>query len=106
MTSELRLYTAKEGRLDAFLEAWLAGVPRLRRAHGFEIERAWVSREANRFFWILSYPGDREAFERADEVYYTSPERRALRPDPADELLARDHVFVERVTLDDTPAIG
>jgi hypothetical protein len=106
MTSELRLYTAREGRLDAFLEAWLAGVPRLRRVYGFEIEGAWVAREANRFFWVLSHPGDRDAFERADEVYYTSPERRALRPDPADELIVRDRVFVERVSLDDTPGVG
>jgi hypothetical protein len=106
VTSELRLYTTKEGRLDAFLAAWLAGVPRLRRAHGFEIEDVWVSRDANRFFWILSHPGDRDAFERADEAYYASPERRGLRPDPADELVAADHVYVEPVTLDDTPAIA
>jgi hypothetical protein len=106
MTSELRLYTVREGRLDTFLHAWLAGVPRLRRAHGFEIGAVWVARDANRFFWILSHPGDRAEFERADKAYYASPERRALRPDPADELVAMDHLFVEPVTLDDTPAIA
>ena len=106
MTSQLRLYTVRDGRLDAFLEAWLAGVPRLRRVHGFEIGGVWVSREANRFFWILSYPGDRNAFERANESYYASPERQALEPDPADELVAIDEVFVEAVRLDERDSLA
>lgn len=97
MTSQLRLYTVKVGRLDAFLEAWLAGVPRLRRAHDFRIEGAWAARESGRFFWILSHDGDREAFERANDAYYASPEREALQPDPADELAATEHLWVEQV---------
>ena len=43
--------------------------------------------EQNRFVWVLEYTGA-EGFSAADERYYASPERAALRPDPA-ELIER-----------------
>jgi hypothetical protein len=97
MAIQLRLYTVKAGRFGAFVEAWLAGVPRLRRMHGFTIEGPWLARDENRFVWLLSYPGGIEAFKAADERYYVSAERAALSPDPAAELDQVENYFVDEL---------
>ena len=42
--------------------------------------------------WVISYDGpDWDAAQRA---YYESPERKALRPDPAELIVSRRKVFV------------
>ncbi len=85
MASQLRMYKAKEGELDAFIAEWRAGVVPLRRRFGFRVEGAWAIREKNEFVWIISYDGP-DGFEARDAAYYASPERRALTPDPARHL--------------------
>lgn len=100
MASQMRLYQVKEGRLEAFMQGWLAGVPRLRRAHGFSIDGAWLDEEQRRFVWLLSFPGDRTTFEEAEQRYHDSPERMALIPNPGGELEASQQWFVEPVDPD------
>lgn len=83
MAVELRDYRIAEGSLDRWVEEWLSGIAPLRRELGFSIDRAWTVEEDSRFVWLLSHPGDWEAFEAADEAYYDSPQRASLDPNPA-----------------------
>ena len=83
MVTELRDYRIAEGLLDRWVEEWRAGIAPLRRAMGFSIDRAWTVEDGGRFVWLLSHPGDWEAFEAADQAYYDSPPRASLDPNPA-----------------------
>lgn len=83
MVTELRDYRIVDGALDRWVEEWRTGIAPLRRELGFTIERAWRIDDEGRFVWLLSYPGDWEAFEAANRAYYDSPRRRSLDPDPA-----------------------
>lgn len=85
MVSQLRMYRAKEGELDAFIEEWRAKILPLRRKFGFKVEGAWTKRETGEFIWIISYEGP-EGFEARDAAYYDSPERKAVSPSPARHL--------------------
>ncbi|MDR7556424.1 MAG: NIPSNAP family protein [Armatimonadota bacterium] len=86
-SAQLRIYTVAEGALGEFVARWRAGVRPLRERYGFVIEGAWTIPDQHRFVWILSYRGP-GSFEEADAAYYASPERKALRPDPAELLVA------------------
>jgi hypothetical protein len=81
MTTQLRIFTIKPGSMDTFIQAWLAGVYRLRLEHGFRIDGAWRLDDEERFCWLLSYDGP-ETFEDKDAAYYASSERVTLHPDP------------------------
>lgn len=83
MVTELRDYRIVDGALDQWVEEWRARIAPLRRELGFTIERAWRVDDESRFVWLLSHPGDWEAYEAADRAYYDSPRRRSLDPDPA-----------------------
>jgi hypothetical protein len=83
MVTELRDFRIAEGSLDRWVEEWRAGVAPLRRALGFSIDGAWTVVDGSRFVWLLSHPGDWEAFEAADRAYYDSPQRASLDPNPA-----------------------
>jgi NIPSNAP len=83
VATELRDYRITTGELDRWVDEWRRHIAPLRRALGFTIERAWTVDEGSRFVWLLSYPGDWEAFEAADRAYYDSPQRTSLDPNPA-----------------------
>ena len=83
MATELRDYRIVDGELDRWVEEWQRGIAPLRRELGFTIERAWKVDEDGRFVWLLSHPGNWEAFEAADRAYYNSPQRTSLEPNPA-----------------------
>ena len=85
MVSQLRMYRAKTGELDAFIEEWRTNVVPLRRKFGFAVDGAWTIPEKGEFIWVISYDGP-DGFEARDAAYYASPERKALRPDPARHL--------------------
>jgi hypothetical protein len=93
MVTELRDYRIVEGALNLFVEEWSARIAPLRRQMGFTIDGAWTVEEEGRFVWLLTHPGDWDAFEDADRRYYGSPERAALDPNPArlieDQIIAR-----------------
>ena len=57
MVSQLRMYRAKEGELDVFIEEWRAKILPLRRRFGFKVEGVWTIRDTGDFFWILTYDG-------------------------------------------------
>ncbi len=78
----LRIYTIRTGKLEEWIAEWREHVLPLRRRLGFEVLGAWVSDEENTFTWLLGYDGP-GGIEAANAVYYDSPERAALDPDPA-----------------------
>ena len=80
MKFQLREYTIEYGKLDDFVGEWRDLVLPLRVACGFSVLGPWIDREASRFVWIVGYDGDLAA---ANESYYESDERQAMKPDPA-----------------------
>ncbi len=98
MVSQLRMYKAKEGELDAFIEEWRSQIVPLRRKFGFRVEGAWCIRSTSEFIWIISYDGP-EGFEARDAAYYDSPERKAVSPGPARHLAHTDTRLMEPVPL-------
>jgi len=83
MVTELRDYRIVEGALDQWVDEWRSRIVPIRRELGFAIERAWTVDGDNRFVWLLSHPGEWDAFEAADRAYYDSPQRKSLDPNPA-----------------------
>jgi NIPSNAP protein len=79
---QLRHYKIRDGRMDAFVAAWLGGVYPLRRKFGFTFVGAWRVADADEFVWILGYDGP-DGFAAADRRYYASEERKRMAPDPA-----------------------
>jgi hypothetical protein len=82
MATQLRIFTITPGKMDAFIDAWLAGVYPLRLQHGFRIDGTWCVEDQDRFVWLLSYDGP-ETFEEKDAAYYASTERAVLEPNPS-----------------------
>ena len=83
MTTQLRDYRITEGSLDEFVREWLDQIEPIRRSLGFTIDAVWTAADERRFLWLLSHPGDWDAFEEADRAYHASPQRAALDPNPA-----------------------
>jgi hypothetical protein len=87
---QLRIYRAKIGELDDFVDEWREHVLPLRKAKGFEVLGPWVT-EDERFVWIVGHAD----LVAADEAYYASAERAEIDPDPARHLAATEHVLME-----------
>jgi hypothetical protein len=100
MTTQVRVYRIKPGALAEFVKEWREQVVPLRRRFGFKVLEAWESVEADTFVWIIRHDAD---FASADRVYYASPDRAALNPDPARHILEPRAFFVSPVPLDDGP---
>ncbi len=76
MTVQLRRYEVQEGEMER-LVAWFPTIAAVRDQYGFTIEAAYADEENSEFVWIVSYPGDLDAFETALASYNESPERAA-----------------------------
>ena len=83
MATQFRDYRITDGSLDQFVAEWRRHLEPLRRELGFTIPGAWTVDGESRFVWLLTYPGDWEAFEVADQRYFASPQGAAISPDPA-----------------------
>lgn len=95
---QLRDYTVKPGEMADWVAEWKANIVPLRRSLGFEVIGAWRVSDSDRFVWLLRYRGER-SFEDADAAYYASPQRKAIRPDPARHIARSETQFVEPVQL-------
>lgn len=80
MIYQLREYRISEASMDEWLAVWSSAIRPLRVRLGFEVVTAWVDPERQLFSWIIGHTGD---FDHADKLYFESPERRAVDPDPA-----------------------
>ncbi|WP_433132672.1 NIPSNAP family containing protein [Micromonospora sp. CA-240977] len=96
MTTQLRIYTVRSGRLDEWVAGWRTLVVPLRRRFGFEISGSWVDVERQQHIWLVSHPGP-QSFEEANADYWRSPERIAMGLDPHDYLLSEEIRAVEPV---------
>ena len=76
MAVQLRRYEVEKGGLGRLVE-WFPTIAAVRDQYGFTIEGAYADEENSEFVWIVSYPGDVDAFEAAVESYNESPERAA-----------------------------
>jgi NIPSNAP len=96
MEIQLRDYRIRQGQMDAWLAGWKSGVLPLRKQAGFKVIGAWVDSEHDRFVWLLGYSGT-DGFEAADDRYYGSQQRVALRPDPAELIESAESSMVTAV---------
>ena len=96
MAAQLRIYRLDPDRVDEFVELWREQIVPARKAAGFKVQGAWVSREEAGFAWIVGYSGP-GTFEVADRAYYESEARRTIKPAPGDFIVEIDTVMVERV---------
>ena len=97
MATQLRDYRITDGALHEFVNEWRTHIVPIRRGLGFRIDGAWTVEEENRFVWLLSHPGDWDAFEEADARYFASPERKGFDPDPARLIEAQANVRLSEV---------
>ncbi len=103
VTAQLRRYTINKGKLDEFVEAWRNGVYPLRLRFGYKIPDAWILRERNEFIWIVTCDGTVDDFNAREAVYYASPERAAVNPNPAELIARAEHWFVTAVPVPAAP---
>jgi NIPSNAP len=93
---QLREYTVKPGEMQEWLGEWRSKIVPLRERHGFEVLGAWTVDSTDQFIWIISYNGPK-SWEDANDDYYSSPERKAMDPDPARHLAKTDTRFMTAV---------
>jgi len=74
MTVQLRRYEVEVGEMGRLVD-WFPTIAAVRDQYGFTIEGAYADNENSEFVWIVSYPGNIEAFEAALALYNDSPER-------------------------------
>jgi hypothetical protein len=94
MEIQLRDYRIRQGQMDAWLEGWKSGVVPLREQAGFQVIGAWVDAEHDRFVWLLGYSGA-DGFEAANDRYYASQQRVALRPEPSELIEEAENAMVK-----------
>jgi len=97
VVTQLRDYRIADGGLEQFVEAWRTQLVPIRFGLGFTIDGAWTVNEDSRFLWLLTFPGDWDAFEEADAHYFASPERKGFDPDPARLIAAQANVRLTEV---------
>ena len=96
MEIQLRDYRIRPGHMDDWIAGWERGVVPLRQQEGFQIVGAWVDRPHDRFVWLVGYSGA-DGFDAANERYYASPKRAALRPEPSELIAEAKKVMVDAV---------
>jgi hypothetical protein len=86
VTTQLRVYTVRPGRLDEWVRLWRDRIVPLRRELGFEIHGSWVDPSRSEHIWVISHPGP-ASFEEANAAYWASPARETLGVDPKEFLV-------------------
>ncbi|MFW2341012.1 MAG: hypothetical protein ACN4GK_13245 [Acidimicrobiia bacterium] len=78
---QLRQYVVEDGKWDEFLGIF-PEVVQVRKEVGFDVVGVWTVQDERRFIWIVSTDHP-DGIEGASEVYYHSPGRKAITPEPA-----------------------
>ena len=94
MQRQLRIYTIQPAAMDQWVYVWKHLVKPLRKKMGFKIERAWTVEKTNQFIWVMSHEGP-ESWEKYDQAYHESVERRSLAPDPYRFIQGIENQFVD-----------
>ena len=95
MTTEVRIYTMKPGKLDEFEAIFKSELMPTSAAFGVRIHAAWRNDAANEFVWVRSYD-DAATLER----YEASPERAKYSPRTHECISSTEVKTVERVVGD------
>lgn len=95
-TTQLRVYTVREGLMDEWISRWRGEIVPLREELGFEIGGCWVDRERDQFIWLISYEGPGTFGER-NALYWASPKRKGMALDPEDYLVGTEERVVDTV---------
>ena len=96
MAAQLRIYRLDSDRVEEFVTLWREQIVPARKAAGFKVQGAWVSRDEAGFAWVVAHSGP-GTFEEADKAYYNSEARSKIQPSPTDFIVEIDTVMVERV---------
>lgn len=84
--------------MDEWVRGWREKVVPLRQKFGYRVEGGWVIPVARKFVWLLSYDGE-GSWEQRERSYYSSTDRQALMPDPAELVEKAETWFVEPVRI-------
>jgi len=68
----------------------------LRIEHGFQVHDAWTIEETNQFVWLISYEGQ-ESWEVRESAYYSSDNRKDMKPNPARLISKSQEYYVDSV---------
>ena len=96
--THLRLFTVDKGKLDQFSDAWVKTVYAQRIKMGMQIPFAAKIPATNQFVWLITYSGS-EPFEKVEQRYYDSPERKQYSPAPA-QWIARNEPMILMPVVD------
>ena len=97
MLQQLRIYKIEQGKYDEFLQHWLTGVYPARQAFGWDIQ-AWTVRETGELVWLLSLDCTLEEWQQQERIYYDSPERKSLNPDPGSYVVTKEERWIEALS--------
>jgi len=96
MKTQIRINTIMEGELSNFVKEWSNTIKPLRIKIGFQISNSWIDKEKNKFIWILKLKYD-DDWERLDNKYYNSEERKSMTPNPARNITEMKCYFIDEV---------
>jgi hypothetical protein len=96
VTQQLRVYTIKEGHLDAWTELFRRTTLPLRREKGFDIG-AWAAPAKSQFYWLVSWPGSEEEFLEADKEYNAAPEHGPILEEARTHVASVESFFVDAI---------
>ena len=94
MLLQIRIYTINRGALQTFAEEWRKMLKPLRERLGFKVPAAWTVEETNQFIWLMQLD-DAADWDRLDQAYFDSDERKAMEPNPARNIARMEHYFIE-----------
>ncbi len=96
MILQLRTYTLKPGTMDAWRKVWRDQIKPIREGLGFTVPAAWEVPEKNQFVWLMAYNGP-DDWATQDAAFHSSPERKAMTPDPAGMIVSMETHFLDSV---------
>ena len=97
MTTQMRKYTIKKGKMDEFVTAWMDNVYPLRLKHGFTVDYAGILEDSDDFVCLISTAGDRADWDAREAAYYDSEEHARLEPKLAPHITGGETWFVNSV---------
>jgi quinol monooxygenase YgiN len=72
MTTQVRMYTVKDGMMDSWIEHFNAKIVPTSARFGVRVLAAYANREGNEFIWVRTFDS-----EEALQAYEKSPDRAA-----------------------------
>lgn len=97
MTTELRVYTVRDGAMGEFADLFMRRVVPLRRRLGFRVEGVWMAEATNTFAWVVSHDGP-GSWDEAVAAYQRARDAE-IDPSPSSFLTSVSATVVEPVAV-------